>query len=65
MCVAGVVVANRVEACWRASLISVGACLYMFWNSFGVIIALVSICWICGSVVARDSWHSPSRMKCK
>ena len=44
-------VGNNVETCCRVSLISVGACLYVVWNSFGVSMALVLGFWIYGSVV--------------
>ena len=42
---------NSVDACWRASLIVLGICLYVDWNSFGVSMALVSGFWICVSAV--------------
>ena len=33
---------NIMDACWRASLIVFGMCLYMDWNSLGVSMVLVS-----------------------
>ena len=40
--VVGVWVGNNFAACWRASLISFGACLYLAWNSWEVTMAFVS-----------------------
>ena len=47
----GSVMGNIVVACCRASLMVLDVCLYVSWNSFGVIIAIVSLFWICISVV--------------
>lgn len=34
-------VGNSVETCWRASLMVLDMCLYVFWNYFGVSMVLV------------------------
>jgi hypothetical protein len=49
-CVVDGWVGNSYRACWRASLISLGACLYIAWNSFGVKMFLVSEFYIWESV---------------
>jgi hypothetical protein len=42
---------NSERGCCNASLIVLGMCLYVVWNSSGVSMAHVSLFWICGSVV--------------
>ena len=42
---------NSVVACWRASLMVLGICLYVDWNFFGVSMVLVYWFWSCGSVM--------------
>ena len=44
-------VENNISACWSASLVSLGICLYMAWNSYEVSMARVSLFWICVIVV--------------
>ena len=52
VCVMGVGgMGNNVEACCMASLMDLGMYLYVFWNSFGVSMALMVWFWICVSVV--------------
>ena len=45
------VTGNIIVACCRASLMILGACLYMVRNSSGVSMVMVSLFWICVSVV--------------
>ena len=42
---------NNEWACCKASLMVLGACLYVVRNSSGVNIAKIALFWICGSVV--------------
>ena len=42
---------NNILACWSASLMVLGVCLYMVLNSCGVNMALVSLVCICVIVV--------------
>lgn len=44
-------VRNNTLACCSASLMILGACLYVIWKSSRVSMAIVSLFWICGSVV--------------
>ena len=42
---------NIIDACWRASLIVLGICVYLNLNSCGASMVPVTRFWICGSVV--------------